>query len=113
VCTAGGQGYDYGHGVAVDSRGDIIVAGAVVGEATFGDVVVPNENGAHLFAAKYHADGELVWVKVATGKASGSAHGVVVDGRDNIYIGGLSQARSRRSGTLADAASGRTQLSVP
>jgi hypothetical protein len=90
VCTAGGQGYDYGHGVAVDSRGDIIVAGAVVGEATFGDVVVPNENGAHLFAAKYHADGELVWVKVATGKASGSAHGVVVDGRDNIYIGGLS-----------------------
>jgi hypothetical protein len=90
VRTAGGKGYDYGHGVAVDSRGDIIVAGAVVGEATFGDVVVPNENGAHLFAAKYHADGELVWVKVATGKASGSAHGVVVDGRDNIYIGGLS-----------------------
>lgn len=90
IRTAGGRGYDYGHAVAVDSRGDVIVAGAVVGEATFGDVVVPNEPGAHIFVAKYHADGELVWVKVATGKASGSAHGVVVDGRDNIYIGGLS-----------------------
>ena len=90
VRTAGGKGYDYGHGVAVDSRGDVIVAGAVVGEATFGDVVVPNEPGAHIFTAKYHANGELVWVKVATGKATGSAHGVVVDGRDHIYIGGLS-----------------------
>lgn len=90
VRTAGGQGYDYGHGVAVDSRGDIIVAGALVGTATFGDVVVPNEAGSHLFVAKYHADGALIWVKVATGKASGSAHGVAVDGRDNIYLGGLS-----------------------
>jgi len=90
VRAAGGKGYDYGHGVAVDNQGDIIVAGAIVGEATFGDVVVRNEPGAHIFVAKYHADGELVWVKVSTGKASGSAHGVVVDGRDNIYLGGLS-----------------------
>ena len=109
VRTAGGAGYDYGHGVAVDSRGDVIVAGAVAGEAAFGDTVVPNEAGAHLFVAKYHADGELVWVKVATGKASGSAHGVVVDGQDNIYIGGLSagvgvfgaQALSSPKGTSA------------
>ena len=89
VRSLGGKGYDYGHGVVIDSRGDVIVAGAVVGEATFGDLVVPNEAGRHLFVAKYHADGALVWVKVATGKVSGSAHGVVVDGRDNIYIGGL------------------------
>lgn len=109
VRAAGGRGYDYGHGVAVDSRGDVIVAGAVVGEATFGDVVVPNEPGAHLFVAKYHADGALVWVKVATGKAAGSAHGVAVDGRDNIYLGGLSagvgafgaQALSSPKGTSA------------
>lgn len=109
VRTAGGKGYDYGHGVAVDTRGDIVVAGAVVGEAAFGDVIVPNEPGAHLFVAKYRADGELLWAKVATGKAGGSAHGVVVDGRDNIYIGGLSaglgafgaQALSSPKGTSA------------
>ncbi len=109
VRPAGGKGYDYGHGVAVDSRGDVIVAGAVAGEATFGDVVVPNVDGSHLFVAKYHPDGALVWVKVATGKASGSAHGVVVDGQDDIYIGGLSagvgafgaQALSSPKGTSA------------
>jgi hypothetical protein len=90
IQTAGGSGYDYGHGIAVDAQGDVIVTGAVVGEADFGTVKLPNEAGAHIFCAKYHADGTLVWAKAATGKAGGSGHGVAVDGTGNIYIGGLS-----------------------
>lgn len=90
IQTAGGKGYDYGHGIAVDSQGDVVVTGAVVGEAEFSDVKLPNEAGSHIFCAKYHADGKLVWAKTATGKAGGSGHGVAVDGAGNIYIGGLS-----------------------
>ncbi len=90
IQTAGGKGYDYGHGIAVDSQGDVVVSGAVVGEAEFGEVKIPNGPGSHIFCAKYRRDGKLVWAKAATGKAGGSGHGVAVDGQGNIYIGGLS-----------------------
>lgn len=87
--TGGGKGYDYGHGIAIDSKGDVVVTGAVVGDAEFGEQKFPNDPGAHIFCAKYHPDGSLVWARVATGKTGGSGHGVAVDGQDNIYIGGL------------------------
>ncbi|MEO6738788.1 MAG: SBBP repeat-containing protein [Chthoniobacteraceae bacterium] len=98
IRTAGGKGYDYGHGIAVDEKGDIVVTGAVVGESQFGDVNVPNDPGSHIFCAKYHADGALVWVKTASGKAGGSGHGVAVDGKGNIYIGGLSSGSGEFGG---------------
>lgn len=98
VQTAGGKGYDYGHGIAVDESGDVVVTGAAVGEAEFGGASIPNEPGSHIFCAKYHADGKLVWVKVAGGKAGGSGHGVAVDGAGNIYIGGLSSGAGEFGG---------------
>ncbi len=98
IRTAGGKGYDYGHGIAVDAQGDVVVTGAVVGDSEFGDVKVPNDSGSHIFCAKYHADGALVWVKTAAGKAGGSGHGVAVDGAGNIYIGGLSSGSGQFGG---------------
>ncbi|MEQ1861361.1 MAG: SBBP repeat-containing protein, partial [Chthoniobacteraceae bacterium] len=98
IQTAGGKGYDYGHGIAVDSAGDIVVTGAIVGDADFGDVKIPNEPGGHIFCAKYRSDGKLVWAKVATGAARGSGHGVAVDGAGNIYIGGLSSGSGQFGG---------------
>ncbi len=89
VRTAGGKGYDYGHAIAVDGKGDIVISGAVVGDATFGELTLPNAPGGHLFCAKYHPDGQLVWVKVTEGKAGGAGHGIAVDGSDNIYVGGV------------------------
>jgi hypothetical protein len=90
IQTAGGAGYDYGHAIAVDDHGDVVVSGAVVGDAEFGGQQFPNAKGSHPFCAKYHGDGSLVWVKVATGSAGGSGHGVAVDGAGNIYMAGLS-----------------------
>ena len=98
VRAAGGAGYDYGHGIAVDDAGDVVITGAVVGDSEFGDVKVPNEPGSHIFCAKYHADGALVWVKTASGKAGGSGHGVAVDAQGNIYIGGLSSGSGQFGG---------------
>ena len=89
IRTAGGKGYDYGHGIVVDSKGDIVVTGAVAGEAKFGDVTVNvGSTTRPIFCAKYDADGTLKWVKTTSGKFSGSGHGVGVDGKDSVYIGG-------------------------
>jgi hypothetical protein len=98
VRTAGGKGYDYGHAIAVDEHGDVVVSGAVVGEADFDGVTIPNEPGGHIFCAKYHADGKLAWVKATSGKTNGSGHGIAVDGAGNIYIGGMSSGAGEFGG---------------
>ncbi|MEZ0275312.1 MAG: SBBP repeat-containing protein [Roseimicrobium sp.] len=87
IRTAGGKGYDYGHGIALDSHGDVLVTGAVTGESKFGDNVVPGA-GRPIFCAKYDANGTLKWVKASEGKDSSSGHGVALDGSDNIYLAG-------------------------
>lgn len=89
VRTAGGKGYDYGHGIAVDPQGDIVVTGAVAGEAGFGEVVVNAGSATRpVFCAKYDPSGALKWVKTTSGRFSGSGHGVGVDAQGSIYIGG-------------------------
>ncbi len=89
VRTAGGKGYNYGHGIAVDSKGDIIITGGVKGDSHFGDLAVPNENENHVFCAKYDTEGKLLWVKTSSGKGSSNeGEALSVDGQDNIYIGG-------------------------
>jgi hypothetical protein len=89
IRTAGGKGYDYGHGIVVDSKGDIVVTGAVAGEAKFGDVTVNTGSTTRpIFCAKYDAAGTLKWAKTTGGKFSGSGHGIGVDAKDAVYIGG-------------------------
>ncbi|HRQ88030.1 MAG TPA: SBBP repeat-containing protein [Bacteroidia bacterium] len=109
--TAGGKGYDYGHAIAIDGRGDLIVSGAIVGEATFGDQTVSMDGtGRPIFCAKYSPSGDLRWVKTTSGSFSGSGTGVGVDAQDCIYIGG-SGSGSGAMGTLAIDA-GKTQSAV-
>lgn len=87
IRTAGGKGNDYGHGIVVDSHGDVVVAGAIGEDARFGDVELTGKRA--IFCAKYDAAGNLLWVRGTEGGAGGSAHGVSVDGQDQIYLGGL------------------------
>lgn len=86
--TAGGAGYDYAHAVALDSKGEVVVSGAVVGEARFGATAVnPGSKEHPVFVAKYSPQGNLKWAKCSTG-GGGSGHGIGVDARDQIYVSG-------------------------
>lgn len=88
IKTAGGKGYDFGHAIALDEQGNVVVSGAVEGEAEFAGTSFPNQSGTRTFCAKYRPDGTLIWAKVATGEARGAGQGVAVDRRGNIYIAG-------------------------
>jgi hypothetical protein len=106
IKTAGGKGYDYGHGIVVDSKGDIVVTGAIAGEAKFGDVTVnAGSTTRPIFCAKYDASGNLKWVKATGGKFSGSGHGLGVDANDSIYIGGSGGGTGTMDGVTLDAKS--------
>ena len=107
VKTGGGAGYDYGHGIAVGSEGQVYVTGALVGDARFGATGITNEKGSHLFCAQFSPDGDLVWLKTTTGKASNSGHGVAVDGTGNCYAAGFTGGTGRVRDVALTNASGR------
>ena len=90
IKSAGGDGYDYGHGIMVSDAGNVYVTGAVVGDSSFGETKIPNEKNSHVFCACYSTAGALNWVKTTEGKANNSGHGVAVDGAGNAYVGGYS-----------------------
>ena len=73
VREKGGKGSDYGHGIAIDSTGHLVITGAI---------------GGQFFCTKYDADGREIWHRSPSGKVSGSGHGIAIDGKDHIYIGG-------------------------
>jgi hypothetical protein len=73
VRVKGGQGSDYGHGIAIDSKGHVVITGAL---------------GGQFFCTKYDAEGREIWHRTPSGKVSGSGHGIAVDGKDHIYLGG-------------------------
>jgi hypothetical protein len=73
VRVKGGTGSDYGHGIAIDSKGHVVITGAI---------------GGQFFCTKYDAEGREIWHRPPSGKVSGSGHGIAIDGKDHIYLGG-------------------------
>ncbi|MEI7768870.1 MAG: hypothetical protein WCI67_02720 [Chloroflexales bacterium] len=107
--TWGGTGNTAANGIAIDHSGNIYVIGEFTGTTNF-DPAGPNlsatftsYNGTvDAYLAKFSAQGAFLWartwgagstacVPVSRGCGRDSANGVVVDGADNAYVGGLFQ----------------------
>ena len=89
IRTGGGPGYDYGHAIAVDRKGHIIVSGSLAAGGKIGDkAAVPDGSPSAVFCAKYDPEGTLLWAKTTSGSLGGSGHGIASDGDNNIFIGG-------------------------
>ncbi|QDV51213.1 NHL repeat-containing protein [Gimesia fumaroli] len=86
--SAGGAGYDYGHGIAVTPDGECYVAGSFAGEVTFGDFQSKSKQGRSLFVAKYDTDGKVLWTQLAGNKHGQSGHQIAVDQTGNCYVCG-------------------------
>ncbi len=111
VKAVGGDGNDYGRGVAVDREGNVWVAGYFSTPTDFdpGSGVAILESSNVLsdgFIAKYDAQGNYLWAKRIGGTGIDNAYHVAVDSIGNGYVTGHMQSaaafdtRGRLSDTL-------------
>ncbi|MBW1817606.1 MAG: IPTL-CTERM sorting domain-containing protein, partial [Deltaproteobacteria bacterium] len=86
----GSGAIEVGEGVALDTSGNIVVAGR--SDATWGTPVSAHAGGIDAFVAKLNSSGTRLW-HTFMGSASGDfAEGVAVDTGGNVVVAGWSQA---------------------
>jgi hypothetical protein len=87
----GSAGNDHGHGIAVDTNGNIYVSGT--SEAPWGAPINPwvsvVPGGPEGFAAKLDANGVRQWHTFLGSEGVGMGWGLALDGNRNIYVGGI------------------------
>jgi len=86
----GGSGYDYGYGIAVDTSGNIYVAG--YSAATWGSPVRPYAGNDDAFVAKLNGSGVLQWNTFLGGSTDDYSWAIAVDTSGNVYVAGDSNA---------------------
>ena len=91
----GGVGQDEGGDLAIDSLGNVIIAGRFSSSVDFnpgvGLNVKASNGGRDFFIAKYSSSGNLGWVNAIGGAGYDDTEDMIVDGVGNIYVGGSFQ----------------------
>jgi hypothetical protein len=96
VTTTGDGPSGYFGSVALDSAGNVYVAGSVSGQGTyaFGNgvtVAAPGQSRNYLLLAKYAASGTPQWARTTDNRGSSNDElsSVAIDGSDTIYVAGV------------------------
>lgn len=86
---AGGTRDDAGYAVAVDSSGNIYMAGVFTSPSiTFGSTILTLAGYGNVFLAKYDDNGNPLWAKSAVGSVFDMAFSLAVDISGNSYVTG-------------------------
>lgn len=88
VRTLGGNGYDQGASIDIDTSGNIYIAGDFSINANFGSINVNSKALRDAFVAKLDSNGAWIWAKNAGGSLDDKASGVAVDNHGNVYLSG-------------------------
>ena len=104
--SAGGEGYDFGHGLGIDPNGGVVVSGMVRGQGAFG-AVATEPGGMGPFVASYTFNGKLRWLRQMVGRGSGSGHELCLDREGNVYLGGFVAGSGRLGAHLVKTTAGR------
>ena len=102
---AGGISTDSAKAVAVDSSGNVYVAGDFSGTASFGTNVFTSSGTEDMFLLKYDPAGNLLWAR----KGGGSGHDFglgLAAGSNYCYVAGTYQNVAAFSGTNVSTAGG-------
>lgn len=90
VANMCGPGVDYASRIALDSSGNVYVAGYFSSSKLDfnNNISIINDGGFDAFIAKYNSIGICQWVEKFSGKGDERVWCIAFDGIDNIYIGG-------------------------
>jgi hypothetical protein len=89
--TFGSGGSDMARCLAIDSGGNVVMAGVFKGDVDFGGGLVLNNSATDefdVFAAKYTPSGTHLWSTHFGGPDFDSLIGCALDGSDNLLLGG-------------------------
>jgi hypothetical protein len=84
----GSTGQDSGSSVAVDSSGNVFVAGTFTGSINLGGTTLTSAGGADIFVAKFSATGQHLWSKAFGGTSTDAVRGIAVDGAGDVVLTG-------------------------
>jgi len=90
----GGSGSDSGNGVAVDSQGDLYVAGETdsTNFPVRDGLTSANQGGSDAFAAKFSSTGALVYATYLGGNGRDRATAIAVDSLGQAYVTGATES---------------------
>ena len=95
----GGSNNDEINDMALDSAGNIIIAGSFISSSiVFGmDTIKNTSNGYDVFVAKLDKEGNALWARTGNGTSSDEMYGCATDPFGNVYItGGFEDRKSTR-----------------
>lgn len=96
--SIGGEFHDTPDGIAVDSEGNLYLAGSYMCDTLyFENSFIKNAKASiwlsDIFIAKYNTYGKLLWVKGEGGTGTENINGIAVDSNQNIFITGSFSSR--------------------
>jgi hypothetical protein len=90
----GGEEYDVGHNVGVDTHNNIILTGFFQGTINFGEDTpeINSQGKSDIFVAKFEPNyGKCLWARQYGGTLSDYGRGLVLDENNDIYLTGCFQ----------------------
>ena len=104
--NAGGAGHDRGLAVALDSAGDLYVAGLFEGTATVGKTKLKSSGGGDVFVAAFDEGGGFRWATSLGGTGNDEVNGLALDAKGNIHVVGAFYGAASCGSTQLSSAGG-------